>query len=149
MTITTAPFKTGQAGRILAGRHRHDPTRDDHTVRRRNAADSANPGRTVDNDVSRRREVHGRSRPPRGATMNIPDMNPGLDAEALTSVRIDATRLSASGASKRKDQARNALVLIDAEEARRLPALPPAPPKSRKKVATEGSPKTRKSNAAS
>jgi len=85
--------------------------------------------------------------------MNIRDMIPGLDAEALKTVRINAIRLGISGTSKQKDQARDALVLIDEEEARRLAALPPAPPKSRKKPVAEGSPKTsarrRTSNAAS
>lgn len=69
--------------------------------------------------------------------MNIRDMIPTLDADALKTVRTNAMRLSTSGTPKQKDQARDALVLIDEEEARRREALPAAPPKVRRKSGTE------------
>ena len=75
--------------------------------------------------------------------MNIRDMIPGLDAEALKTMRINATRLNASGTPKQKEQARDALVLIEEEENRRKAALPPAPVKARRKTGTEGPAKAR------
>lgn len=65
--------------------------------------------------------------------MNIRDMIPGLDAEALKTMRTTATRLSTSGAPKQPEQARDALALIDEEGSRRRAALPAAPPKARRK----------------
>lgn len=65
--------------------------------------------------------------------MNIREMIPGLDADALKTVRINATRLHASGTQKQKDEARDALVLIAEEVARRTAALPPRPPKAPRK----------------
>jgi hypothetical protein len=66
--------------------------------------------------------------------MNIREMIPGLDADALKTVRINATRLHASGTPKQKDDARDALVLIDEEVARRRAAMPAPPPKARRKA---------------
>ncbi|BBE73269.1 hypothetical protein [Oharaeibacter diazotrophicus] len=70
--------------------------------------------------------------------MNIRDKIPGLDADALKTLRTNATRLSASGTPKQKDQARDVLILVDEEEANRREALPPAPPKTRRKTGTAG-----------
>lgn len=85
--------------------------------------------------------------------MNIRDKIPGLDADALKTVRTNAMRLGASGTPKQKDQARDVLILVDEEEARRREALPPAPPKTRRKTGTDGPSKAggkgRSSNVAS
>ena len=70
--------------------------------------------------------------------MNIRTMLPGLDVDALKTVRINANRLSTFGTPKQKEEARHALVLIDEEEARRRAELPPAPPKTRKKAVADG-----------
>lgn len=66
--------------------------------------------------------------------MNIRDMIPGLDAEALKTMRINATRLHTSGTPKQKEQAHDALILIDEEESRRQATPPVAAPKERAKT---------------
>lgn len=51
--------------------------------------------------------------------MKILDMLPHLDADALATVHINATRLVSGGSKKQQEQALTALPLIEAEQARR------------------------------
>ncbi|BBE71353.1 hypothetical protein [Oharaeibacter diazotrophicus] len=64
--------------------------------------------------------------------MKIAEMLPGLDAEALATVRVNAVRLITRGTPKQKEQANAALDLIDREVARREAEAPPAAPKAKR-----------------
>ncbi|MEJ1161734.1 hypothetical protein [Prosthecomicrobium sp. N25] len=66
--------------------------------------------------------------------MNICDMIPGLGSGAIETVRMNATRLYASGTPKQKEQGRDALVLIGEEEIRRRAVRPAVPPKAHEKT---------------
>lgn len=59
--------------------------------------------------------------------MNIHEMLPGLDAEGLATMRVNAVRLTARGTPKQKEQAEAALTLIAAEEERRAAEAPVKP----------------------
>jgi hypothetical protein len=71
--------------------------------------------------------------------MKIIEMLPTLDAKALETVLANAIRLSTTGTPKQRDQARDALPLIEAERTRRADLVPapttPAKASRRKKVA--------------
>lgn len=66
--------------------------------------------------------------------MNLCDPIPGLDAEAMKTIRLDAIRLGISGTPKQQEQARGALGLFGDEGSRRATAVransPDAQPKS-------------------
>ncbi|WP_075214016.1 hypothetical protein [Mongoliimonas terrestris] len=80
--------------------------------------------------------------------MTLREMIPGLNAEELKTIRINATRMNTSGTPKQKEQARDALVLLDEEEARRREAAPPPAPKASSKAkSADPSKKPRKAKA--
>ncbi|WP_181708160.1 hypothetical protein [Chthonobacter rhizosphaerae] len=66
--------------------------------------------------------------------MKILEMLPDLDSDALATMRINAIRLVEHGTVKQKQQATEALPLIEAEQGRRAEAGP-AKPKPRAKAA--------------
>jgi hypothetical protein len=76
--------------------------------------------------------------------MNIIEMLPGLDAEALATVRVNAVRLSTNGTPKQKEQALAALGLIAEEESRREAEQPPKKPVKAKRPAKASPAKTTK-----
>lgn len=64
--------------------------------------------------------------------MKIAEMLPGLDTEALATVRVNAVRLTTTGTPKQQEQATAALDLIDQEVARREAEAPPPKPKAKR-----------------
>lgn len=74
--------------------------------------------------------------------MNIRDTSPGLDAEALKTMRINAIRLCSSGVGRQRGQAPDALALIGGAGNLRGAALPAALTKAQRKSGIDSSPKT-------
>jgi hypothetical protein len=72
--------------------------------------------------------------------MTISEMIPSLDDAALANLRSNATRLEATGAGQKRQEAADLLPLIDAELAERASRKPAPKPRARKKAVVAAAP---------